>query len=82
MKNTLKTGKKSSPIYKHHIDFVMNNHYGAKDGSYLETEPNQIVVDYMASMTDDYCAELYKHLFPSSNIDIKYHGYFEDLISI
>ena len=42
-------------------------------------EPNQIVVDYMASMTDDYCTELYKHLFPNSNVDIKYHGYFEDL---
>ena len=40
----------------------------------------QIVVDYMASMTDDYCAELYKYLFPKSNVDIKYHGYFEDLV--
>ena len=39
----------------------------------------QIVVDYIASMTDDYCTELYKFLFPNSNIDIKYHGYFEGL---
>ncbi len=76
----LKAGKKSSPIFKHHIDFVMNHHYGAKDGSYLDTEPNQIVIDYLASMTDAYCAELYQFLFPDSTIEIKYHGYFEDLM--
>ena len=76
----LKAGKKSSPIFKHHIDFVLNNHYAAKDGSYIETEPNQIVIDYLASMTDDYCTELYKFLFPKSSVEFKYHGYFEDLI--
>ena len=75
----LKAGDKSSPVFKHHIDFVSGNHYAAKT-PYIETEPNQIVVDYMASMTDDYCTELYKFLFPNSNVDIKYHGYFEDLM--
>jgi dGTPase len=74
----LKAGKRSSPIFEHHVDFVSGNHYAAKT-PYIETEPNQIVVDYIASMTDDYCAELYKYLFPDSNIDIKYHGYFERL---
>ncbi len=71
-------GDKSSPVYRHHIDFVTANHY-ASEIPYIETEPNQIVVDYMASMTDDYCAELYKFLFPESSLEIKYHGYFEDL---
>lgn len=75
----LKAGDKSSPVFKHHIDFLSVNHYAAKT-SYIETEPNQIVVDYMASMTDDYCTELYKFLFPNSKVDIKYHGYFEDLL--
>ncbi len=74
----LKSGNKSSPIFAHHIDFLKANRYTAPN--YMEkTEPNQIVVDYIASMTDDYCTELYKFLFPSSNIDIKYHGYFEGL---
>ena len=73
----LRAGDKSSPVFRHHVDFVSGNHYAAKQ-PYIETEPNQIVVDYMASMTDDYCAELYKYLFPNSNIDIKYRGYFED----
>ncbi len=75
----LKEGNKSSPVFKHHVDFVSGNHY-AQEIPYIETEPNQIVVDYIASMTDDYCAELYKYLFPNSKIDVKYHGYFEDLI--
>ena len=74
----LKAGKRFSPIYKHHVDFVLANHY-AHSKPYMETEPNQIVVDYIASMTDDYCTELYKFLFPTSSVDIKYRGYFEDL---
>ena len=74
----LKQGNTNSPIFKHHIDFVTANHY-AHSMPYIETEPNQIVVDYIASMTDDYCTELYKFLFPNSKMDIKYHGYFEEL---
>lgn len=75
----LKDGVKSSPIYRHHVDFVANNHYAGKM-PYIETEPNQIVVDYIASMTDDYCLELYDFLFPGDKVDLKYHGYFEDLV--
>ena len=75
----LKEGNKSSPIFKHHIDFIMGNHYSPRI-PYLENEPNQIVVDYMASMTDDYCTELYNFMFPDKPIDFHYHGYFEDLM--
>ena len=75
----LKNGVKSSPIFRQHIDFVVNNHYASKKIPYLETEYNQIVVDYIASMTDDYCIELYEYLFPSDNIKFKYHGYFENI---
>ena len=72
----LKAGDHTSPIFTQHIDFVTNNHY-APNTPYIETEPNQIVVDYIASMTDDYCAEIYKHLFPKSSIEIEYKGYFK-----
>ena len=75
----LKEGKKSSPIFKHHIDFINSNHYSPRL-PYLETEPNQIVIDYMASMTDDYCTELYNYMFPDKPINFHYHGYFEDLV--
>lgn len=75
----LKQGNTASPIFKHHIDFVLNNPY-TSGASYRETEPNQIVVDYLASMTDDYCTELYAFLFPQSEIRFPYHGYFEDIL--
>ena len=74
----VKDGNKSSPVFKHHIDFVSGNHYAAPF-PYIETEPNQIVVDYMASMTDDYCAELYKYLFPTDTVKLSYYGYFGEL---
>ncbi len=73
----LKAGDRSSPIFKHHVDFVNNNYYAPKIKPYMDTEPNQIVVDYIASMTDDYCAELYKYLYPDSSIKIDYQGYFD-----
>ncbi len=74
----LKNGVKSSPIFKQHINFVTNNHY-AHDMPYMETEYNQIVIDYIASMTDDYCIELYEYLFPDDQIKFKYYGYFENM---
>ena len=45
--------------------------------SYMDSEPNQIVVDYMASMTDDYLIELYHYLFPKGKYHVDYIGYFD-----
>lgn len=69
-------GKKDSPIFTHHIAYVNRAHY-QHDVPYTETEPNQIVVDYIASMTDDYFIDLYAYLFPGSKKKILYKGYFE-----
>lgn len=74
----LKVGKGSSPVFSHHIDYLNVPHYKSRrDVPYEETEKNQIVVDYIASMTDDYFIELYRHLFPKSNRAVKYVGYFD-----
>ena len=43
---------------------------------YLAEDANQIVVDYMASMTDDYLVELYHYLFPKGQYGVGYKGYF------
>ncbi len=75
--NDLKSGNKASPIFTHHIDYVNKAHY-KRPFSYGETEKNQIVVDYIASMTDDYFVDVYNYLFPKSNIKIDYVGYFVD----
>ena len=72
----LTLGKNDSPIFTHHIDYVNKAHY-KRDVPYEQTEPNQIVVDYIASMTDDYFTDLYANLFPESELKIIYKGYFE-----
>lgn len=68
----------SSPIFAHHIDYLNLSYYKSRrDIPYEETEQNQIVVDYIASMTDDYFIELHRYLFPKSKHKIKYVGYFD-----
>ena len=71
--------KKDSVLYTHHIDFLKEenkyqSYYNIEE--YLEEERNQIVVDYMASMTDDYLVELYHYLFPKGKHSVDCKGYF------
>jgi dGTPase len=71
----LKDGRTSSPVFTHHIDVVTKVHY-ERNTPYEESDPNLIVSDYIASMTDDYFVDLYAHLFPDSDKKIIYKGYF------
>ena len=72
-----KSGSEDTIFYKHHLKYIENltapyrriNNY--RDESYEE-----MVVDFLASMTDDYFVELYEHLFPNSNLRVDYKGYF------
>ncbi len=66
----------ASILYRHHISFINQNrkYYGGSD--YELEEPNQIVTDYLASMTDDYFTELHKFLFPNSPYRVEYISYF------
>lgn len=72
-----KARDKDSILYRHHVAYIkeITKYYSRED--YAECEPNDMVVDYIASMTDDYFVDLYKHLFPGSKHDVKYVGYFE-----
>ncbi len=70
------SGKADSPIFTHHIEYVNKAHY-KREHPYEDTEPNQLVVDYIASMTDDYFIDLYAYLFPESGLKIIYKGYFD-----
>lgn len=69
-------GNTASPIFTHHIAYVNKAHY-SRLTPYEQTEPNQLVVDYIASMTDDYFVDLYAHLFPEHKQPIVYKGYFD-----
>lgn len=70
----VRSGNTSSPIFRHHILPQSQCMEG-----YEKTEANQLVVDYIASMTDDYFIELHQLLFPTSDLHLCYHGYFEDI---
>ena len=69
---------KNSILYEQHVAYVKANNYRVPEGMapYEETEPNQMVVDFLASVTDDYFLALYKKLFPKGKHDVKFVGYF------
>jgi len=73
----LQKGSEDTFIYKHHINYInkRRSYYAAND--YLsENTPDDIVCDYIASMTDDYFVDLCAYLLPDAP-KIKYIGYFE-----
>ena len=76
MLHDLRTGNKNSPIFRHHINYVNRVRY-RREVPYEKSEPNQIVVDYIASMTDDYFIDLHHYLFPESPYKVEYTGYFD-----
>jgi len=68
----------NSPIYKHHISYVKEYNKYYKKSDYENEDVNDIVVDYIASMTDNYMLELYKYLFPDEK-GIDFVSYFNDI---
>ena len=72
----LKNNRKSSPVFTHHIDYINSSHY-KRSVLYEACDPNQIVIDYIASMTDNYFIDLHQYMFPGSQLQVKYKGYFE-----
>ncbi len=67
----LKRGDESSLIFRHHIARIEESlsHYGRTYE--WERDLNQTVVDYIASMTDDYFSELASKLFPNVHFPIR-----------
>lgn len=69
--------RSQSVIYQHHVRFVEDKRrFTTAERPYGEGEPSQIVVDYIASMTDDYFLDLYAYLFPRSPLRVEYVSYF------
>ena len=75
-----------SILYKHHVNYIKDanrysNYFGKKEfiDNYLSQDPNEIVVDFIASMTDDYFIDLYEYLFPNGTYKVDYVGYFDNI---
>lgn len=76
----IKDGNKNSLIFTSHIYHKIygKSYFDHKSGEFISDNPDDIVVDYIASMTDDYFLEAYKYLFPSDTVSdkVKFTGYF------
>lgn len=75
-------GDETSPVFKHHIRYIQQFHDSKSvvRTPYREAEKNQIIVDYIASMTDEYFVDLYDYLFPGKRDPaFRFTGYFDDL---
>ena len=75
----LVAGDESSPVFKHHIAQLCTKSSTLSKEEYLREEPNQIIVDYISSMTDSYFIALYHHLFPNSTKRLFMREYCDDL---
>ena len=65
----------TSILYRHHMDYPPGNKRSLEE--YRKEDPNQIVVDFISSMTDDYFIALYHELYPEGEYDVQYKGYFD-----
>lgn len=68
---------KKSILHEHHINYIntRRNYYNA--GDYVkENSTDDIVVDFIASMTDDYFIDICAKLLPDAPT-VHYRGYFE-----
>ncbi len=77
--NDLKDGDESSPIFAHHVQPLAETSHTISPDTYLTQDPNRIVVDYIASMTDGYFTSIYERLFPDETVEIEKRGYFANL---
>ena len=67
-----------SCLYRHHIAAVLDKQrWYPASVPYPESDPDDLTIDYIAAMTDDYFVDYYAHLFPHSKYRISYHGYFD-----
>lgn len=75
----LARGDESSPVFKHHIAKLCAKSRSISVDGYLEEGADQIVVDYLSSMTDDCFLSLYRHLFPDDARRVAIKDYCYDL---
>ena len=78
--NDLYNDNTASLIYKGYLDLYVGAFYKRENGDLLEKRYSNIVVDFIASMTDDYFLEAFHYLFGDDelNAKVKYVGYFDN----
>lgn len=71
----VKEGREESPIFRHYLNQPMLYYDYTFE---LKHRPEDIVVDFIAAMTDDYFVDLFGHLFPDDALcaEVHYKNYF------
>ena len=75
----LLAGDENSPVFEHHLRNLLSKSHSITRDEYLADDPNQIIVDYISSMTDSYFIALYRHLFPNEPLHLFKREYCSDL---
>jgi len=76
--NDAKSHNKHSALYRHHIQTILDKQqWYPTEQVYTDTDPDDLTVDFIAAMTDDYFVDYYCELFPDSPYQIRYNGYFD-----
>ena len=71
-----------SPVFRHYLnDGIQGNSYRDPELRYITSSPDEIVADYIASMTDDYFVDICRALHLDDELldKLQYHEYFEAL---
>ncbi len=76
----LRAGNESSPLFKHHIEHIEQQRRIYEDRRpYRKEEPHQIIVDYLASMTDGYFLAAHRFMCPKSRHHVEFRDYFDGM---
>lgn len=78
--NDLYKENTASLIYKGYLNLYVGTFYKRDNGDLSEKRYSDIVVDFIASMTDDYFLEAFHYLFEADelNTKVKFVGYFDN----
>ncbi len=78
----VKSRSYASPVFKHYLDVPLfqNCYRDREKWGKIIVEPNEIVTDFIASMTDDYFIDICKHLHIDDGLikKLNYREYFND----
>lgn len=81
MRNDFENRNYNSPIFQHHLNHPILGNCYRRNGAdrRIVARADDVVVDYIASMTDDYFIDLFIHEFPEDELckKIQYVQYFE-----
>ena len=76
----LHADNESSPLFKHHIERIERQRHIYEDQRpYRKEEPHQIVVDYLAAMTDEYFLAAHRFMCPHSHHHVEFRDYFDGM---